>query len=224
MIEVVPEDLKDEFRQIVFKKLSAVETDADVSNQHEFNGSRGLMNLFGKKQPQRTCSQFFWLGNDGTVIQAAGALTWYDSRAKHPTRSEYRLYYKSNPVTNLAGEGDFLIIARRTNGATLVLLSPGTGVAASTLSSVFGIETEPGRAFASLSFSSDGSGDSDTEHSSAWHADGVVPFTQSDRSLVDKIAGVQNAIGRVSEPSVVDWLGDDLAEDLSGGKSASGIE
>ena len=217
MTEAVPQDLKVEFRQIVFKRLSVVETDADASNQHEFNGSRSLMNLFGKEQPQRINSQFFWLGNDGAVIQAEGNLTWYDSRAKHPTRSEYRLYYKSNPVTSRASEGDFLIIARRTNGATLVLLSPGTGEAASTLSNVFGIETEPGRAFASLSFA--GEADSaGNEKFSSWRGEEAASFAQSDRSLIDKISKVQIAIGKESGHVVVNWLDNNLADDLLPGE------
>lgn len=218
MSELLPEDLKEEFRQIVFKKLSAVETDAATSNQHEFNASRALLTLFGKEQPQRFNSQFFWLSNDGAVVQAEGNLTWYDSRARNPTRSEYRLYYKSNPVTKLASEGDFLIIARRTNGATLVLLSPGTGVAALTLSNVFGIETEPGRAFASLSFVCDPD-NAGNEPLNAWRSEEAASFAQSDRSLIDKISKVQNALGKDRGPIVDNWLDNKLTDDLLPGKS-----
>ncbi|RVH78134.1 hypothetical protein CN203_11605 [Sinorhizobium meliloti] len=41
------------FSGVVVKLLSAVETDTSRSNQHEFNGSRALIGLFGKEQPQR---------------------------------------------------------------------------------------------------------------------------------------------------------------------------
>ena len=138
------------FSAIAFKRLTAVETDATRSNQHEFNGGRALMRLFGPESPRRVVTDFVWMPDDGDFVREEGLLTWYDARARHPTRSEYRLYYVGNDVTNRAREGDLLVIARKTDGATLMLLAPGSGLAATRIAWMFGLEAEPGAAFAAF--------------------------------------------------------------------------
>lgn len=39
------------FTHVVVKRLTAVETDVSRSNQHEFNGSKVLMSVFGDVTP-----------------------------------------------------------------------------------------------------------------------------------------------------------------------------
>ena len=147
--------LSPSFRGAVFKRLSAVETDITRSNQHEFNGSKPLIKLFGKEHPQRMPTDFIRMSDDGGVLAETGMLTWYDVRARHPTRSEYRLYYYDNAVTREAREGDILLIGKRHDGSTLVLMAPGSGIAAARIAWLFGIEVEPGAAFAALDLDDD---------------------------------------------------------------------
>jgi hypothetical protein len=138
------------FRGVVVKRLAAVEVDAKRSNQHEFNGSKPLIELFGRHQPQRFQTDFYRMTNAGEFMSASGMLTWYDARARHPTRTEYRLYYYDNSVTQLASAGDTLLIGRKIDGSTFLLTSPSTGAAAIRIAWLFGIEIEPGAAFAAL--------------------------------------------------------------------------
>lgn len=138
------------FTHVVFKVLTAVEADGSRSNQHEFNASAGLRDAFGRAQPQHLGADFVWMPDDADWSRESGVLTWYDARARHLTRSEYRLYYRDNDITRRAGPGDLLIIARRPDGSVLLLLAPGTGTAAARLTWLFGIETLPGSGFSAL--------------------------------------------------------------------------
>ncbi|QXB98835.1 MULTISPECIES: hypothetical protein [Aeromonas] len=88
------------------KTLSAVEVDTSRSNQHEFNGVAQLKRLFGANKVEMLAS-FSTRGSDETICSK---LTWYDARELHPTRSEYRLYFQTNPVMSQAKAGDNIII------------------------------------------------------------------------------------------------------------------
>lgn len=88
------------------KTLSAVEVDTSRSNQHEFNGVAQLKRLFGTKKVEMSAS-FSIRGSDEKFFSK---LTWYDARELHPTRSEYRLYFQTNPVMSQAKAGDNIVI------------------------------------------------------------------------------------------------------------------
>jgi hypothetical protein len=79
-----------------------------------------------------------------TPLVVDGSLTWYDARANHPTRTECRLYYPSNPVLDAAAEGDYMLLALTAGDAlatdAVVVVSPGTSTVAVQLQSVFGLE------------------------------------------------------------------------------------
>ncbi|MGV8898713.1 MAG: type II restriction endonuclease [Burkholderiaceae bacterium] len=94
------------FRASCVKTLSAVEAEPTRSNQHEFNGVSQLKNLFGDEKIQMIVS-FSTRGRDDICTSG---MTWYDARELHLTRSEYRLYFQSNPVMERANEGDNIII------------------------------------------------------------------------------------------------------------------
>ena len=142
--------LAGEFTHVVFKRLSAVEADRSRSNQHEFNAPKTLRDAFGGAQPRRIDTDFIWMPDNGDFIAERGDLTWYDSRARHPTRSEYRVYYRDNAVTRYASAGALLLIALRPDDTVLLVLAPGTGLAAARISWLFGIEALPGSGFAAL--------------------------------------------------------------------------
>lgn len=114
--------LSEYFSSVAFKRLSIVETDRKRSNQHEFNGSNPLKKLFGLGKLADYPAQFVWLGGENEGVSEEGRITWYDAREGHPTRSEYRLYFRENPVMELASEGDLLIVARRPDKSVYIIV------------------------------------------------------------------------------------------------------
>lgn len=130
------------FTGIAAKRLSAVETDPETSNQHEFNGVVQMVGLFGKNRINLPC-KYLYLGNDEEEsVSADGTLTWYDAREKHPTRSEYRLYFQTNAVTGLALEGDLLVLGRRSDETVLALIVRNGSTFERQIMWLFGIATD----------------------------------------------------------------------------------
>jgi hypothetical protein len=139
--------LSDYFEGVAVKKLSAVEADASRSNQHEYNGVNQLKRVLGDAQPVKFPTRFIWLGEEQEAVSEDGFLTWYDAREKHPTRSEYRLYFPTTPVSAMARAGDVMFIARRTDGTAMVIITPADSTMQNQLLWLFGIEEQPGLAF-----------------------------------------------------------------------------
>lgn len=102
------------------KTLSAVEAHLIRSNQHEFNGVAELKQIFGLAG--FSLSARFSIR--GTSISAVANVTWYDARASHPTRSEYRLYFQTNDVMRQAHEGSNVILGFDSGGALHIVLIP----------------------------------------------------------------------------------------------------
>lgn len=144
--------LSDYFRGVVFKTLSAVEADGLVSNQHEYNGTNALKRVFGLEQPQTIATRFLLLGDGVGATVEEGFLTWYDARAKHPTRSEYRLYFPTNAVTSQARAGDALFIAMRPDGRAMVIIAPSGSTVANQLIWLFGVDEQRGLDFEAREF------------------------------------------------------------------------
>lgn len=138
------------FLGVAFKRISTVEAESTRSHQHEFNGAKALIDLLGRETPQRIRADFVWMPDDGAFVRCSGAMTWYDARARHPTRCEYRLYYGANAITDRAAAGDFLVIALTLDRTALVLMAPGSGLAEARIAYLFGIEASPGAAFAAV--------------------------------------------------------------------------
>lgn len=88
------------------KILSAVEANPNASHQHELNGVSDFKRVLGL---ERFKVSAMFATADGMVMDTA-FVTWYDSREAHETRSEYRLYFQSNRVMDLAKEGDTVIV------------------------------------------------------------------------------------------------------------------
>lgn len=104
--------LSDHFSGVSAKRLSAVETQPNKSNQHEFNGIHAMKTFLGEHRREGLPAHFIYIGqDDGDRFAVDSEVTWYDSRESHPTRSEFRLYFKSNEVMDVADEGDILIAA-----------------------------------------------------------------------------------------------------------------
>lgn len=131
------------FSAVALKRLSLVEADAAISNQHEYNGVTPLKNMFGTdKQKVSIPTHFLYLTDEDDAIEAGGELTWYDARYNHPTRTEWRLYYPSNDVTVAAHAGDSLFICMKPNGEILEIIARKDSVIENQLFWLFDVRPE----------------------------------------------------------------------------------
>lgn len=126
--------LADVFRKVAAKRLSKVEIDKSVSNQHEFNGVQGLKEIFGT-QSSRFPVKGIYLNDsddmefpDGALLEE-GYVTWYDSRENQPHRSaEYRLYYSLTHFLQDASENDLLIVGFDNEQVWLIVAEQGSTI------------------------------------------------------------------------------------------------
>ena len=143
--------LSDYFVSIAAKRLSAVEADPSRSHQHEFNGTRELKRVLGTGIDEQDTfdTKFIWLGEVNEGISNEGSVTWYDARLNHPTRSEYRLYFPTNDVTDIAKEGDMLFIAKRTDDSLMIIITAANSTVENQLLWLFGLPLQLGLSFES---------------------------------------------------------------------------
>jgi len=134
-------------RGIVFKRLSAVETDLQVSHQHEFNGTRELINLFGEAKRNFPTRMLYFGEEEADNLAIAVQLTWYDARENHPTRSEHRLYFPGNDSIDRATTGDLLIIALKPDDSLLAVICKAGSTYESQISWLFGIRPDGAERF-----------------------------------------------------------------------------
>lgn len=141
--------LKEYFKGIIAKKLSAVEAMPGVSNQHEFNATSKMKEILGVDD-RKFETDFLYIDDDtddGQRITAKGYLSWYDARRNHPTRSEYRLYYSTTAVSNLASAGDSLFICIKNDDSALCIVAARDATITSQLYWLFDIKDEDGNKF-----------------------------------------------------------------------------
>jgi hypothetical protein len=132
--------LSDHFTGVAAKRLSLVEVDPKLSNQHEFNGTLALQQLLGKESINGRNARFLLLGGEPEVISDDAPVTWYDSRAAHKTRTEWRLYFKKNAVMRAAKAGDLLVVGRQKNGEILFLIAPAGSTLENQIAWLFGLD------------------------------------------------------------------------------------
>ncbi|GAK46718.1 type II restriction endonuclease, putative [Tepidicaulis marinus] len=135
--------LSDYFAGVAVKKLSAVETSPNRSNQHEFNASNQLRRIFGDDDRKDIPTKFVWFGKEDEFETAEGSISWYDARRRHPIRTEYRLYYSGNNVTDSMTEADAFFLALRPDGSAMVIVAPDGGTIESQLLWLFGLDAQP---------------------------------------------------------------------------------
>ena len=133
------------FKGIAVKLLSSVEADVLTSNQHEFNGVKELKNILGEPtKKEHYPAKFMYLTDqDDQPITEDGFLTWYDARQKarierNVMRWEYRLYFPTNLVSQLANEGDILVIAKQTDNKLLAIVAEAETTIAQQILWLFG--------------------------------------------------------------------------------------
>lgn len=136
------------FTAVACKPLSAVEADLCRSHQHEWNGVEALIKMFGRATEKHTfpASFMYLCDHDDEPVVADGFVTWYDSRLKHATRTEHRLYFPTTPVSMCAAEGDILVIGRKPDNSILIIIAEGGSTIASQIQWLFGFggEAHPG--------------------------------------------------------------------------------
>lgn len=116
--------------RLAVKTLSDVEVNSWASNQHEFHGVTLLKQVFGTKRLEGLPARFVYMSNSGVEREMTGSLTWYDARANHPTRTEYRLYYNSILPSQKAKAGDTLLITFDGSGwVNVFIIAKGTQLA-----------------------------------------------------------------------------------------------
>jgi EcoRII C terminal len=139
--------LSDHFVGIAAKRLSAVEVDGDRSHQHEFNGTHPLKQILGSERFSDRIARFIWLGEDNEGISDDAPVSWYDARSAHPSRSEWRLYFKDNAVMQAASAGDLLVVGRRPDGELLFVVSPAGSTLENQIAWLFGLDGQLGAGF-----------------------------------------------------------------------------
>lgn len=140
------------FSGVAVKRLSAVETDASRSNQHEYNGTVSMKSfmgapVYGEKCPSPT--RFIWFGDENEGITEEAFATWYQAR-KLP-RDEPRLYFPTTSVSELAKAGDLLFVARLTDNSLLIIVVKAGSTIENQLLWLFGYSEQIGFTFQSSS-------------------------------------------------------------------------
>ncbi|CAA6800899.1 MAG: Restriction endonuclease [uncultured Thiotrichaceae bacterium] len=142
--------LQDYFEGVATKYLSAVDAELSKSNQHEIGGlvSVGFKEFLGDSVETKhfDCTCVYINDENDSPVVCQHSVSWYDSRRGNPRRSpEFRLYYKSNEVTELMSAGDFLLIAKMKDGSLLVVITPSESTIENQLRSIFQIDDVTGR-------------------------------------------------------------------------------
>jgi EcoRII C terminal len=139
------------FAGVAVKRLSVVEADTRRSNQHEYNGTTAMKAFMGEpaygvKNPSP--ARFIWFGGENEGVTEEAFATWYQSRQL--PRSEYRLYFPTTPVSQLATAGDLLFVARQTDGTLLIIVVKAGSTIENQLLWLFGATRPVGNTFESL--------------------------------------------------------------------------
>ena len=134
--------LRDHFRGVGVKRLSAVDAEPGSSNQHEVGTTRDMVTQFlGEVRRRDNPAVYIWLGQDQDGITIEGTATHYDTRERKPDRRpEWRLYYPSNPVTEAMREGDTLFLAMNDAEVLYFIVAPPDSTSEQQLSWLFGVQ------------------------------------------------------------------------------------
>jgi hypothetical protein len=149
------------FTGVAVKRLSAVEADINRSHQHEFNGVVDLKRIFGEADHKDISTRFIWLSGEQEAISEEGFLSWYDSRRAHPIRSEYRLYFPTTTISELASEGDSVFIAKCPDASMMVIVTPAHSTMENQIAWLFGVQDQLEMKYEVREISPDTRGESD---------------------------------------------------------------
>jgi hypothetical protein len=129
------------FEGVAAKRLSLVEIDENISNQHEFNVTKEMLHFLGREGRKEYSGQFIYFSDDDerSIVEEAN-LTIYDARANHKTRTEYRLYFQTTLVSQYARSGDLLIIAKCKNEKLIIIIAEKDSTREKQLQWLFGLQ------------------------------------------------------------------------------------
>ena len=185
--------LRDYFAGVGVKRLTAVDTDRQSSNQHEIGTTRDMRRQFlGDAERQQFHVRYIWLGKDQDGFTAEGTATHYDTRAQKPSRSpEWRLYYPSNPVTEAMREDDTLFLAMTRHQLLYFIVVSEGSTSERQLSWLFDLRPE-GRSFVSREVADDGP---ELDFAARFILDEIgIEFEEPD---ADRLDGIVDEFGEV---------------------------
>lgn len=140
------EKLTDYFEGAAVKYFSAVDAESSSSNQHEIGGliAAGFKKHLGvppgTEEFSFPCTMAYISDDDELTTKVQDTVTWYDCRRyKSARRPEYRMYYKDNEVTESIRGGDFMLIAKRTDGSLLMIFTPPDTTVEQQVRGLFGV-------------------------------------------------------------------------------------
>lgn len=134
--------LSDLFVGVVAKQLTSVETITAKSNQHEFQGTRPLRQLFGDDDRRGVETRFIWLAEEQAALTEDGFISWSNVRKGKPRAPEYHLYYSGNAVTEAMQAGDTMFLALRPEGTAMIIIAPAASTMQSQLLWLFGLSEQ----------------------------------------------------------------------------------
>ena len=139
---------------VAAKKLSAVDIDANSSNQHEFGGNDALRRLLGTGEDRKASqghgipTALMYLSDDDAPAVADLETTWYDARRNNPNRSaEWRLYYAACEPIRMARPGDLMCFGMLRDNRLLIIIAQHDSTAEAQAKWLFGIDDEQEGAF-----------------------------------------------------------------------------
>ncbi|MFJ6024942.1 type II restriction endonuclease [Brevundimonas sp. NPDC092305] len=153
--------LADHFIGVGVKRLSSTEVDPQVSNGHEFQGTRVLQAFLGMPVAKHVIStRYLWLTDEEAPETLDSTATWYDSRINQPHRNpEPRLLYtaEAEPIVYRARDGDSLFVCLTRERHLLVLICRSGSDIERQLLWLFGLQA-PVKGFAQAEFEGEAGG------------------------------------------------------------------
>ena len=180
--------LSEYFSGVAVKRLSGVDANPAKSHQHEVGTTSEMRRFLGENNQQKFDANYLWLGNEQEGFSHSDFATHYDTRLNQPNRSpEWRLYYSSNPVTELMQEGDTLFLAKRPNEQLMFIVVPPHSTIENQLLWLFGFDSQPGLKFVVQEYA-DGKNDAALDFAARFILDELgIEFEDPDANSLDAI-------------------------------------
>ena len=140
-------NLSSVFSHVAHKQLVAVDLPNMGSHQHELNGVQALREFFGTGDRTHGTISWHYFADDEESIQEKTEFTFYDARENHPTRTEWRFYYRGSFLSR-AHVGDRLFIARSNSGQLFGLVFQNGSAWLRAAEALFGVTGSTPRLFA----------------------------------------------------------------------------
>ena len=128
------ESINQIFKSAIIKYLSEVDCPKHGSNQYEMGGlvRSGFSRFLGEVVGSQRIPFATWivrLEDEGDPIAVPSQAAWYNARNRVSEKRgpEYRLYYKSNDVTDLFHPEDFMMLAMTEDSRLLLITRPSSG-------------------------------------------------------------------------------------------------